>query len=99
MDTPIRSSPPLPSSASGGDIVMLDAVALAGAIRDRQVSCVEVMTAYLDHIERINPLANAIVAMEDRPALLGQASERDAQLARGEYLGPLHGFPYAVKDL
>jgi amidase len=28
-----------------------------------------------------------------------QASERDAQLARGDLMGPLHGFPYAVKDL
>jgi len=78
---------------------MMDAVALAGAISSRQVSCVEVMTAYLDHIERLNPRVNAIVALEDRAALLAQAANGDAQLARGEPTGPLHGFPLAVKDL
>src|SRR5580704_6657974 len=80
-------------------IVMADALALADTIRSRQVSCVEVMTNYLDHIERINPKVNAIVALQDRAGLLAQASERDAQLARGDLMGPLHGFPYAVKDL
>ena len=80
-------------------IVMDDALTLADTIRSRQVSCVEVMTNYLDHIERINPKVNAIVALQDRAGLLAQASERDAQLARGDLMGPLHGFPYAVKDL
>src|ERR1700722_6431248 len=80
------------------DVVMLDAVALSSAIHTRQVSCVEVMTAYLDHIERLNPKVNAIVALEDRGRLMSQATERDAQLARGESMGPLHGFPHAVKD-
>ena len=78
---------------------MMDAVTLADAIRSRQVSCVEVMTAYLDHIDRLNPKVNAIVALQDRAALLAQSAERDAQLARGEVMGPLHGFPHAVKDL
>src|SRR6202035_2104845 len=84
---------------SRSDIVMLEAVALAGAIRSRQVSCVEVMTAYLDHIDELNPKVNAIVALQDREALLVQARERDDQFSRGESLGPLHGFPHAVKDL
>ena len=81
------------------DIVMLDAVALSSAIQTRRLSCVEVMTAYLDHIERLNPKVNAIVALEDRASLIAQARERDAQLARGQSMGPLHGFPHAVKDL
>jgi amidase len=81
------------------DIVMLDAVALSSAIHTRQLSCVEAMTAYLDHIERLNPKENAIVALEDRGKLISQATERDAQLAQEESMGPLHGFPHAVKDL
>jgi amidase len=78
---------------------MMDAVRLADAIRLRQVSCVEVMTAYLDHIDKINPRVNAIVALQGRVSLLAQSEERDRQLARGELMGPLHGFPLAVKDL
>jgi amidase len=80
-------------------IVMMDAVTLADTIRLRQVSCVEVMTAYLDHIDKINPRVNAIVALQDRSSLLAQSEERDRHIARGELMGPLHGFPLAVKDL
>ncbi len=81
------------------DIVLMDASALSEAIRARKVSCVEVMTAYLDHIERLNPRVNAIVSLQDRSDLMAQARERDDQLARGEWLGWMHGFPQAIKDL
>ncbi len=33
------------------------------------------MAAYLDHIERINPQVNAIVALQDRKGLLAQAAD------------------------
>ena len=79
-------------------IVMMDAVTLGDAIRARQVSCVEVMAAYLDHIDGFNPHVNAIVALQDRGSLLAQSQERDRQLPQG-LMGPLHGFPLAVKDL
>ena len=81
------------------DLVMLDAAALAEAIKSRQVSCVEVMQAYLDHIDRLNPRVNAIVSLQGRDDLVRQASHRDDQLARGEYAGWMHGFPLAIKDL
>jgi amidase len=81
------------------EIVLLDACDLARAIRSRDVSCAEVMTAYLDHIDRFNPLVNAIVSLRDRESLLREAGERDRQLAAGEYLGWMHGMPQAVKDL
>jgi amidase len=90
-----RHQPTAPLS----DIVAMDAASLTAAIHARDVSCVEVMAAYLDHIERLNPKVNAIVALQDRAGLLAQARERDAQLTRGEPMGALHGFPHAVKDL
>ena len=87
------------SARPGSEIVMMDATALATAIRTRSVSCVEVMNAYLDQVERLNPKVNAIVALQDRAALLAEAEARDLQGARGEWMGPLHGLPHAVKDL
>ena len=54
---------PTYSALRVSDLVMLDAITLADAIRSRQVSCVEVMTAYLDHIEKLNPKVNALVAL------------------------------------
>jgi amidase len=97
------AAPRLAETASAAtppsDLVMLDAASLADAIRTRRASCVEVMTAYLDHIDRLNPRVNAIVALQDRASLLAQSEERDGQVARGELMGPLHGLPHAVKDL
>lgn len=81
------------------EIVKLDAVALSNAIKSKRVSCVEVMTSYLEHIDRLNPRVTAIVSLQNRDDLLKQARTRDQQLARGEYLGPMHGFPQAIKDL
>ncbi len=95
------STAPAPADAAQGasEIVTLGACGLAQAIQTRKLSCVEVMEACLDQIERLNPGANAIVALRDRGELLRQAGERDAHLARGGPIGPLHGFPHAVKDL
>jgi amidase len=87
------------AAAAPPDLVMMDALELSKAIKSKRVSCREVMTAFLDHIGRLNPQVNAIVSLQDRDTLLKQAAERDAQLSRGEYLGWLHGFPHAVKDL
>ena len=90
---------PTAATARPSNIVMMDAVGLSRAIAARRISCVEVMTAFLNHIAAFNPKVNAIVALQDRSALLAQAREKDAQLARGEAVGPLHGLPHAVKDL
>ncbi|MDQ8730283.1 amidase [Bradyrhizobium sp. LHD-71] len=81
------------------DIVMMDALPLGRALRARQLSCVEVMKAYLDHIERFNPKVNAIISLRERGELIAEAGIRDDQLKRGEDMGPLHGMPQAIKDL
>ena len=80
-------------------IVSLDAVSLSRTIQRREVSCVEVLEAYLAQIEQQNPAVNAIVAMPERDTVLALAQERDAQLARKQSMGPLHGFPQAPKDI
>jgi amidase len=80
-------------------ITALSACDLSEQIHARRVSCREVMTAYLDRIEALNPVYNAIVSLQPRDVLLAQADARDATLARGEALGWMHGFPMAIKDL
>lgn len=89
-----------PMSASGGsEIVTWDACALSRAISSRRVSCEEVMRAYLAHIDKLNPQVNAIISLRDPGKLIAEAQERDHQLACGEYMGWMHGFPQAIKDL
>jgi amidase len=87
------------ATSAAPSIVMMDGMELSEAIHSKKVSCREVMAAYLDHIERVNPRVNAIVSLQGREGLLKQADERDAQLGRGESMGWMHGFPHAVKDL
>jgi amidase len=87
------------AAANSRSIVMMDGMELSKAIHSGDVSCRDVMIAYLDHIAQVNPKVNAIVSLQDRDGLLQQAAERDAQLARGESMGWMHGFPHAVKDL
>jgi amidase len=98
MLAPLLSSSAKPTTALP-ELVSLQALELSQKIKTKQVSCVEVMQTYLAHVERLNPKVNAIVSLQPADALLPQARERDAQLARGEYLGWMHGFPHAVKDL
>jgi amidase len=87
------------SAPTISDIVMMDALPLGQALRARRLSCVEVMNAYLDHIERFNPTVNAIISLRERKDLIAEAGQRDDQFRRGEDMGPLHGMPQAIKDL
>jgi amidase len=86
---------------SGGirEICFMSARELAGLIRDRSVSSREVMSAFLAQIERVNPKINAIVAKLPDDKCLALADEADRCLARGDDMGPLHGLPFAFKDL
>ncbi|MGE8620083.1 MAG: amidase, partial [Achromobacter spanius] len=61
-------------AASLNPIVAMPAHALSDAIRRRELSCVEVMRAYLAHIDSVNPKINAIVARRDADALLREAA-------------------------
>ena len=86
-------------TAEQARLVEHSALELSGLIHRREVSCVDVMTAYLAQIERYNPVLNAIVALRDREELLAEARQRDGELAAGHTRGWMHGFPHAVKDL
>ncbi|MSP37125.1 MAG: amidase [Deltaproteobacteria bacterium] len=72
---------------------------LAASIRARAVSAREVMAAFLDQIARVNPKINAIVAKLDDEKCLALADEADRRLSRGDDVGPLHGLPFAFKDI
>ena len=87
------------AAALPADITDFSALQLSAAIRQGDVSCVEVMSAYLAHIHRYNPVYNAIVSLVDDESLMAQASAADQALARSEYRGWMHGMPHAVKDL
>jgi amidase len=76
----------------------LTAHELAGSIRDRRLSCQEVLEAHLARIEKFNPALNAIVTLDEEGARR-RAKEADEALSRGEVWGPLHGVPVTIKDV
>jgi len=79
------------------EIAVLSATELGSAIKAKEVSPVEAVEAYLDRIERIDPQVNSyitVMAEQARQAAL----ESEAEIRRGNYRGPLHGIPIAIKD-
>ncbi|MFP6807030.1 MAG: amidase [Pseudomonadales bacterium] len=70
---------------------------IAGAIRSKQVKSKDVVTAFLDRIERVNPRLNAVVYSVAEQALKN-AEKADISLQNGDLLGALHGVPMTIKD-
>ena len=81
------------------DITEMSASVLSALIRDRVLSCEEVMQEYLSKINKYNPSYNAIVSLVDKNILIDQAKSADLELEKGIYRGWMHGMPHAVKDL
>src|SRR5216683_2930330 len=71
---------------------------LAPLLKARKLSPVEVVRAFLDRIEAVNPKVNAFITVTGEQAL-DQARKAEREIAAGRYRGPLHGVPYAPKDL
>ena len=84
--------------ALSDELAYLDAAEIAARMRQRQLSPVDVVAAFITRIEARNPTLNAFVYREFEEA---RAKAKDAEMALtdGRPLGPLHGVPVAIKDL
>ncbi len=80
------------------DILFLSVRELGERIRARKLSPVELTEGYLDRSEKIGPKLSAYATIT-RELALKQAQAAEKEIATGHYRGPLHGVPYAVKDL
>src|SRR5262245_5846675 len=79
------------------EIPFLSATALGALIRQREVSPVEATEAYLERIAAVDDRLHSYITV-CREVALQAAREAEQAIARGEYRGPLHGVPVAVKD-
>ncbi len=82
----------------GEDVLYLSVRELGERIRSRQLSPVELTQAYLDRDKKYGRVLNAF-AMILPDLALQQAKQAEAEIQQGHYRGPLHGIPYAAKDL
>src|SRR5215467_682698 len=80
------------------DILYLSAAELGKRIQSKALSPVDLTKAYLDRSEKLGPKLNAYARLTPEIAL-EQATAAEKEIGRGHYRGPLHGIPYAAKDL
>ena len=73
------------------------AVEMARAIREREISAVDLVEAHLRRIDAVNPRLNAVVTLAEERAM-DEARMADRERDRGRTRGPLHGVPITVKD-
>ncbi len=73
-------------------------VDLAPRQRRKEVSPVELTRACLERIEGLNPTLNAFITVTAESAL-AEARVAESEICRGDWRGPLHGIPIALKDL
>ena len=71
---------------------------LAQRIRRKEISPVEITRDCLERIENQNPALNAFITVMAESAV-AEARTAEAEILRGEWRGPLHGIPVALKDL
>ncbi len=95
-DTLIAEQAPTKPSTTGTEWLTLTEA--AQLVRSRKISPVELTQICLQRIERLNPRLNAFISVTAEPALQ-QAREAEAAIQKGQWRGPLHGIPIALKDL
>src|SRR5271155_457297 len=80
------------------ELFHLPVTALAQRIQSKKLSPVELTELYLDRSAKIGPSLNAYATLTPDIAL-EQATAAEKEIHHGHYRGPLHGIPYAAKDL
>lgn len=86
-----------PSWSQSGDLTKLTIAQAGQLIRTRDISPVELSQAYLARIERLDGQLNSFITVtEDRA--MERARKLETELSFGQWRGPLHGIPIALKD-
>ncbi len=83
---------------AASDLQFQTASELAPLLKSRKISPVDLVRACLDQIEKTNPQVNAFLTVVGDRAIQ-QAREAEREIKAGRYRGPLHGIPYAPKDI
>ena len=84
--------------ALSDDVLYLPITELSRRIRLKRLSPVQLTESYLERSRKIGARLNAYATLTPELALK-QAYAAEKEIAAGKYRGPLHGIPYAAKDL
>lgn len=86
------------TSSASQHLAFLDLSEASQAVQTRELSPVQLTQACLSRIEKLDGGLKAFITVLAESAL-EEARQAEAEIARGEWKGPLHGIPIAVKDL
>lgn len=79
------------------DITSLTAIEMREKLKNKEISCREIVKAHLDRIEKLEPEINAFITVSKEEAL--EAADRvDEKIRNNEELGILAGIPIGIKD-
>jgi Asp-tRNA(Asn)/Glu-tRNA(Gln) amidotransferase A subunit family amidase len=90
--------PPVRLPSSDADIAFAPVIWLSRWIKSRELTSERLTEIYLERIGRIAPSLYCFITVSADRARR-EAKAMDAELKRGKYRGPLHGIPYALKDV
>src|SRR5687767_9515654 len=80
------------------DLEYLSIAEASRLIHARELSPVELTNALLSRIQALEPQLNSFITITAELAVW-QAKHAEERLAKGEDRGPLHGIPFALKDI
>lgn len=80
------------------DLAYMTVLQLGTLIRTKQITSVQLTSVFQQRLKMYDPTLECVITFTDDLAQQ-QAAAADALLAKGTYLGPLHGIPYGLKDL
>lgn len=80
------------------ELAYLSVSELAKRIESKKLSPVELTKYFLDRSEKLGPRFDAYARLTPDIAT-AQAQAAEKEIRHGHYRGPLHGIPYAAKDL
>jgi Asp-tRNA(Asn)/Glu-tRNA(Gln) amidotransferase A subunit family amidase len=97
---PIKASRPIKAKRPSDieDLSFWTITNLAGLIKSRKVSSLELTNMYLSRLKKYDTKLHCVITLTEELALR-QAKRADKEIAAGRYRGPLHGIPWGAKDL
>ncbi|MDQ6722845.1 MAG: amidase [Thermoproteota archaeon] len=72
---------------------------ISDKIKNGDISPVDLVDVCLNKIKKLNPLLGSFITIVDEQQIYKQAEYSEKEIKQGNYLGPLHGIPFSIKDM
>lgn len=84
--------------ANRNDLAFYSIPQLASLLKHKKISSEALTRFFIERLKKYGPTLHCVIEITETTAI-AQAQKEDAEIAHGNYRGPLHGIPYGIKDL